>query len=321
MDFILRLFGLKTTGAGKITDTAVHFHGIYPLYVFIAAIVFTLLVVWMYRRAAEHLSTFRKIPLATLRGLFLLLILGLLLRPVLTIASEQTVRRTLLVLIDTSSSMGELKDKRSDSPDDLKRVAIAKGVIDPGGGLKQNLPTDTTALAEVARLDVVKSALNNQKLELLDKLAKDYDIGVFTFDKALAEQTAAGYQRKIDENNPARVDAGDAKVNLAWGNKLEGKGQLSAVGDSVPEVISRKRGQPLAGILLISDGASNSGVQPLDAAQLAGKDHVPIYAYGVGITSPKDIIVSSIFASEVAFAKDELPVSVRVQSTGIAGPN
>jgi len=319
MDLVLRLFGLKTSGAGKITDTAVNFHGVNPAWVFIAAIVLMVLVFWMYRRAAEHLSMFRKLTLATLRGLFLLLILGLLLRPVLTIAFEQTVRRTLLVLIDTSGSMGELKDKRSDSPDDLKRVAIAKGVIDPSGGLKQDLPGNTTALAEVARLEVVKGALTNQKLELLNKLAKDYDIGVFTFDRALAEQVGAGYQRKIDENNPAGVDAGEAKVNLAWVDKLEGKGQLSAVGDAVREVISRKRGQPLAGILLISDGASNSGVQPLDAATLAGKDHVPIYAYGVGITSPKDIVLSSIFASEVAFAKDELPVSVRVQSTGMAG--
>jgi len=90
-----------------------------------------------------------------------------------------------------------------------------------------------------------------------------------TMAEALAEQVGAGYQRKIDENNPAGVDAGEAKVNLAWVDKLEGKGQLSAVGDAVREVISRKRGQPLAGILLISDGASNSGVQPLDAATLA----------------------------------------------------
>ena len=158
MDFVLRLFGLKTTGAGKITDTAVNFHGVNPAWVFIAAVLLTVLVFWMYRRAAEHLSMFRKLTLATLRGLFLLMILGLLLRPVLTIAFEQTVRRTLLVLIDTSASMGELKDKRSDSPDDLKRVAIAKGVIDPSGGLKQNLPADTTALAEILRISALRLA-------------------------------------------------------------------------------------------------------------------------------------------------------------------
>src|SRR5438552_5473530 len=221
MDLVLRLFGLKTSGAGKITDTAVNFHGVNPFYVFVAAILLTVLVFWMYRRAAEHLSMFRKLTLATLRGLFLLLILGLLLRPVLTIAFEQTVRRTLLVLIDSSASMGDLKDKRSDSPDDLKRVAIAKGVIDPNGGLKQNLPGNTSNLAEVPRLEVVKDALNNQKLELLDKLAKDYDIDVFTFDKSLAELPSAGYQRKIDENNPAGTEAGDAKLNIAWVEKLE----------------------------------------------------------------------------------------------------
>src|SRR2546423_11528843 len=107
MDFVLRLFGLKTTGAGKITDTAVNFHGVNPAWVFIAAILLTVLVFWMYRRAAEHLSMFRKLTLATLRGFFLLMILGLLFRPVLPIAFEQTVRRTLLLLIDSSARMGE----------------------------------------------------------------------------------------------------------------------------------------------------------------------------------------------------------------------
>jgi uncharacterized membrane protein len=319
MDFFLRLFGLKTSGAGKITDTSIGFHGVNPVYVFIAAVLLGVLVFWMYRRSAEHLTTPRKVILAALRGMFLLLILGLLLRPVLTIAFEQSVRRTLLVLVDTSQSMGELKDKRSDSPDDLKRVAIAKNVLDPTEGLKQSLPENTTALAEVARLEVAKSALRNSRLELLQRLSADYDIGVFTFDKSLNELPAAGYQRKIDENNPAGTDAGDGKVDTAWVDKLEGKGQLSALGDAVREVISRKRGQPLAGILLVSDGASNSGVQPVDAAILAGKDRVPIYAYGVGITSPRDVIISNIFAQEVAFAKDEVPVSVRVQSTGMAG--
>src|SRR5882672_3189624 len=319
MDFVLRLFGLKTSGAGKITDTAVNFHGVNPVWVFIAAILLTLLVFWMYRRSAEHLSMFRKLTLATLRGLFLLLILGLLLRPVLTIAFEQTVRRTLLVLIDTSQSMGELKDKRSDSPDDLKRVAIAKNVLDPAGGLKQNLPSNTTALAEVPRLEIAIAALTNPRLDLLQTLSKDYDIAAFTFDKSLSELPAASYQRKIDQDNPNASDPVDVHLNLNWVEKLNGAGPLSAVGDAVREVISRKRGQPLAGILLVSDGASNSGVQPLEAATLAGKDHMPIYAYGVGITSPRDIILSSIFASEVAFAKDELPVSVRVQSTGMAG--
>src|SRR4051812_3155648 len=166
MDFVLRLFGLKTTGAGKITDTAVNFHGLNPAYVFIIAIVLGVLVFWMYRRSAEHLSTLRKVTLATLRGLFLLLILGLLLRPVLTIAFEQTVRRTLLVLHHTASPMRELKDKPSDSPDDLKAVAVPKNIPDPAAGLKQIQPADTPTLAKVPRLDIHRPALANSRLDL-----------------------------------------------------------------------------------------------------------------------------------------------------------
>src|SRR5262249_1765588 len=108
-------------------------------------------------------------------------------------------------------------------------------------------------------------------------------------------------------------------LNRAWIDSLKAEGQLSAVGDAVRDVISRKRGQALAGIALITDGASNSGVQPLDAAALAAQDHVPLYIWGVGITSPKDIIVGNVFAQEVAFARDEVPVAVRVRSSGLSG--
>ena len=44
-----------------------------------------------------------------------------------------------------------------------------------------------------------------------------------------------------------------------------------------------------------------------------------MYIYGVGITSPRDIIVASIFTPEVAFARDEVGVSVRVRGQGLKG--
>jgi hypothetical protein len=87
----------------------------------------------------------------------------------------------------------------------------------------------------------------------------------------------------------------------------------------VREVLNRKRGQPLAGVLLVTDGANNSGSQPREAALVAQQEGVPLYAYGVGITSPRDIILASLFAPEVSFAKDEMTVMARVRSQGLRG--
>jgi hypothetical protein len=67
------------------------------------------------------------------------------------------------------------------------------------------------------------------------------------------------------------------------------------VGDALRDVVTRKRGQPLAGVLLVTDGANNTGAQPLESAAALRQEGVPVYVYGVGITSPRDIIVANLF--------------------------
>ena len=321
-DFLLRIFGFKTTGAGNITDVELAFHGINPAWVVLFALVLGALVFWMYRRAAQELSPFRKYALASLRALFILLILGLLLKPVLRVTFEHIARRTVLVLIDTSASMSQIPDQRS-SDEDLKRVAMLRNLIDPTKGLSQNL-NGATGLSQVPRLDLVKAGLKNETIDLLPRLARNFDLAAFVFDRRLAEMSAAGYRVRAEDADqdqiPSTQEADLSGLDISWIDTLVAAGSSSAVGDSIREVISRKRGQPIAGIVLVTDGASNSGVQPLDAAKLAGQDRVPLYIWGVGITSPRDIIVNkTILSPEVAFAKDEVPVTVRIRSMGMIG--
>ena len=95
--------------------------------------------------------------------------------------------------------------------------------------------------------------------------------------------------------------------------------QSTAIGDALRDVINRKRGQPVTGILMVTDGANNAGSEPLDAAGAARQEHMPLYIYGVGITSPRDIIVDSVFTPDVAFINDEVPVTVRVRAQGLKG--
>jgi hypothetical protein len=73
--------------------------------------------------------------------------------------------------------------------------------------------------------------------------------------------------------------------------------------------------------VLITDGASNSGSAPTIAAEQAQQQGVPLYIWGVGIASPKDVIVANVFAQDVAFVDDELSVAVRVRSSGMEGRN
>ena len=61
--------------------------------------------------------------------------------------------------------------------------------------------------------------------------------------------------------------------------------------------------------------AASRATPPRSRAQ----EGVPLYIYGVGITSPRDIILQNLFAPDVTFVKDEVPVTVRVRGQGLSG--
>ena len=251
-----------------------------------------------YRRDAKELiSAWKRRVLTALRILLLVLLALLLLRPVVAFTVESAIRRTLLTLVDASGSM-KIQDPRVDSAD-LKRAAIAKGILDPRKGLDQQLdPAIAANVKLVPRVEIMRGMLGSEQLDLWPQLAKELDLAAFSFGATLG-------------------DTGEA--NAEWLAHLDPNSTSTAIGDAVRDLIQRKRGQPLAGIFLVTDGASNQGSAPLDAARLAKQEGIPLYIYGVGITSPRDIIVGSLLAQEVAFVKDELPVTVRVRGQGLKG--
>jgi hypothetical protein len=214
-------------------------------------------------------------------------------------------------------------------PNDVKRAGIAKNVLDGAKGLNQaGEPGRLGGLDNLARMEIVKSALRNERLDLLPRLDFQFDLVPFAF----AQGVAALPRSKTDtaeaaEGEKPQDDSADAKKkrkkasikSFEWVDRLDGSGTLTALGDGMREVVQRKRGQPLAGIFLVTDGANNTGLSPLEAAAQAKQEGVPLYIYGVGITSPRDIIVATITAPDVSFVKDEVRVNVRVRSQGLAG--
>ena len=141
-------------------------------------------------------------------------------------------------------------------------------------------------------------------------------MSAFSFGQGLAELSA----RKLETNVSKSKETKKASIeSFDWVERLEGTAPSTAIGDGIREVMNRKRGQPLAGIVLVTDGVNNSGSQPRDAAAAARAEGVPLYIYGVGITSPRDIIVQNLFAPDVTFVKDEVPLTVRVRGQGLNG--
>jgi hypothetical protein len=319
-DLLLKLLGAKVEDAVRIAGASLAFRGGIDAgwYVLLLLAAGTA-VWWMYRNSPTNLSPARRHWLTTLRVLFLALVLLLLMRPVLAFTVEGSVRRLLVLLFDTSSSM-QIKDPRL-TPDDQKRAAIAKELAEPARGLSQTLDgRHAQDVQQVARLDVARAAFKNDRLNLLPRLDREFDLSAFTFAQGVAEISA----RKAElagTNSPAKKKEKVTVGHFPWVDHLSATNPLTAIGDAVREVMNRKRGQPLAGVLLVTDGANNSGSQPREAAELARQEGVPLYVYGVGITRPRDLIVANLFAPDVSFVKDEVAVTVRVRAQGLSGEN
>ena len=300
IQLLLKFLGVKIEAAQEVTSVSLQLRHSEWLgsMVFIALLLaaFT----WAaYRHLGGHteLASGRRRLLTTLRLVLFSLLAFILLRPVFSFTVENRLRRALIVLMDKSASM-EIEDLRNGDAD-LKRAAIGLGLIERAD---QSVNSQRVPDAQhVSRSRLVKAVFENKRMDLVARLGKKYDLEFLTFDRSL-KTTSAG-----DFLKPARTDTDSA--------------QATALGDAIREVINRKRGQPVAGIFAVTDGANNSGSDPLEAANTAHRDHMPLYLYGVGITSPRDIIVESVFTPEVAFIKDEVPVTVRVRAQGMKGQN
>lgn len=154
-----------------------------------------------------------------------------------------------------------------------------------------------TATKNPARIELAQAALFGNNTKLAPRLERDLDLNYFRFGQQLETWEPGGGTQPVKAVSP-----------------------VTALGDAVRDVVGRKRGQPVAGILLVTDGANNSGSAPLEAAALAKREAMPLYIYGVGMRSPKDVIVASVLAEDVVFVKDEVPVTVRVRGQGVRQP-
>ncbi len=147
---------------------------------------------------------------------------------------------------------------------------------------------------QTSRVEQVQHVLRDTKL--LAQLRRDYDLAGFTFGREVTEL-----------------------IGTNWAASLAPTNNATALGDAIEEIISRKRGQPLAGLFIATDGANNSGAPPLAAAAFAQQEGLPLFIYPVGEKTPKDVAVTGLFAPELVFVNDDVPVMVRVRGQAVTG--
>jgi uncharacterized membrane protein len=276
---------------------------------FFALVTFVVAVTWSYRIYAPGISRSSRIGLIILRSVLLALLLLLLVRPVLLITIVDSVRRPLLVLLDLTQSMG-LADQRT-NPDDLTRAGIAKGLLDPAGGLKQSLDAaNADSLKQLSRQQLLEALAANPRMNLWPRLYANADATFFGFSRKLI---AMGQLAPRDGGKLATDDS------AVFFHGVHYNGNLTALGDGLRSLLDQERGQSVSGVFVITDGANNTGSSPIEAAAMAKQDGVPLFIYGVGVTTPQDIIVTELDAPQVSNVKERLEVTVHIRAQSMLG--
>jgi hypothetical protein len=247
-----------------------------------AAIAAVALVWWLYRIEGRTIGPAMRSLMAVLRLVALTCVACMLVELVLVIVKKELVPSQLLVLIDDSESMG-LKDPYADS--DLAERTV-RGMAEAGAD------NSVERLRQQTRSELARRAVS----ELAGPLSEDRQLAIYRF---------AGDLESID------------------GDKLAGlraAGTTSALGDALKGALAAHRGQPLAGVLVVSDGQSNAGEDVRKVAEQAGRDGVTVHALAVGTEQgPSNARLVDLEISPVVFVRDPTEISVLFESRGLTG--
>lgn len=108
--------------------------------------------------------------------------------------------------------------------------------------------------------------------------------------------------------------------SVAWETALSASGTESRIGDAIASVLEQERGSPLAGIVVISDGRSNAGIDPLATISDAAMQSVPVYTVGLGTAkNPVNVRLLDVEAPKRVFPGDRFRMTAVLQASGLEG--
>ena len=151
----------------------------------------------------------------------------------------------------------------------------------------------------ISRLSQVNQLLFNVPGQFLQTLQDRFEVHLYPFTTELHQSVLLTQ----DSDSPIP--------------QFEAEGALTDIGTAIREAVAAWKGQQTAGIVLITDGAHNSGQFPLETIAAL---EVPIYPIGVGaVEPPKDIQIQRVDYTPIAYTNHESVIRVSVIQTGYTG--
>ncbi|HUQ69203.1 MAG TPA: hypothetical protein VM165_06760 [Planctomycetaceae bacterium] len=246
-------------------------------------------VIWLYRRDTVELAPGWRIWLAALRITALVGLLVVALNPHDRTQKDAFRPSRVGILVDTSLSM--------------RHPAVS-------ASLSGSVPdSDRTT-----RTQAVGKLLGQSKL--IDTLRQQHEVSFFTFDTALS-----GPHRVFapTSGQPAAAST-EQEPPLKWNELLEPRGLETRLGEAVSELMRQTAGRTLSGLVIISDGASNAGLDAAMVGERAAATKVKLLTVGVGGTEqPVNLLVSDVQVPTEVQKGDAYEITAYIQGQGLQG--
>lgn len=182
------------------------------------------------------------------------------------------------------------------------------------------------------RADAVRELL--ERSPLIAELQRNHDVSLFTFDSSQAgphwqfrtkDPRVVGQAARLPgEQTNDDAKSGKLKTSeptaIQWDEVLKPRGVETRLGESLLELVRQISGKSLSGVIVISDGAANAGIDPASASHFALQSKTRFVTVGVGGTKPPvNLAIASVQAPTDAHLGDPFEITVFVQAEGLAG--
>ncbi|MCX7431102.1 MAG: hypothetical protein NTY17_08885 [Planctomycetia bacterium] len=262
---------------------------------------------WIARRHRERmpwLSPRQRHALSACRIAVLALLVFVLAGPSLRLDERVEEKPVVALIVDTSDSMqlpvGRLPAATIDG------VATAAGLDPVAAGDEAAAVAPVEKVGRWSRGELVRAVLTAQADTTLRQLADQFDLRRY--------EVARRVRRVYDAAKPAGGATPQPPLDPFD----------TALGVAVEMAMDDASGRGLAGIVLVTDGRSTVGIDPLDAVRRAteasgGQPRAPVIAVPVGsIDAPIDLAVTDVLAAPVVALNDTVSINATLQSSGLA---
>ncbi|HEX7448313.1 MAG TPA: VWA domain-containing protein [Pirellulales bacterium] len=280
------------------------------------AVVLTL-VVYLYRRDGVELPAAVRWLLTVLRMAAFLALLAIYLQPQWRNEVDQVQNSRVVLLADTSISMGLHDAEETPVPAEPSRAQRLAAALGRGDWLDR--------LRRKHDVVLVRFDQDAPRLLSLNKLAEG---------QRVAQAPSAGSPEATDAQPGAAVPHRNQNVaqppspgisatddeKLDFEEALAPRGAETRLGQALRQWIDAERSSPLSGIVVFTDGQHNAGLDPAVAIAQARDARVPVYTVGIGsLTQPVNVRISDLQAPPRAFPGDRYTVTGFLQAQGLAG--